>query len=113
MVDTEDNFNEFLKQKVEESHFEYNEAYWLKAEKLIANSEPKRKPFWIGFTWGTLTLAFVGGIAAMVLNLNQAKNKAVQTVQINNIGVITSVVTCTTPKPNTSNLTLTSASASP
>ena len=40
-------------------------------------------------------------------------SSANQTVQINNIGVITSVVTCTTPKPNTSNLTLTSASQSP
>ena len=89
MVDTEDNFNEFLKQKVEESHFEYNEAYWLKAEKLIENAEPKRKPFWFGFAWGALSLALVGGIAAIVLNLNQPKNKLAQTTQKSNVGLIT------------------------
>ncbi len=88
MVDTEDNFNEFLKQKVEESRFEYNEAYWLKAEKLIENAQPKRKPFWFGFGWGALSLAIVGGLAALVLNLNQDKNQSVQTAQISQAGLM-------------------------
>jgi hypothetical protein len=36
-----------------------------------------------------------------------------QSIQINSSGVISGIFTCTTPKPNTSNLTLTSASQSP
>ena len=66
MVDKEDNFNEFLKQKVDESHFEFNEAYWLKAEKLIENSQPKRKPFWWGFGLGVISLAIIGAGTATV-----------------------------------------------
>ena len=88
MVDTEDNFNEFLKQKVEESHFEYNEAYWLKAEKLIENAQPKRKPFWYGFGWGVFSLAIVGGLTTMVLNFNQDKKPSVQTAQMSHAGLI-------------------------
>jgi hypothetical protein len=71
MIEKEDNFNEFLKQKVEESHFEYNDSYWLKAEKLIENTQPKRKPFWFGFGWGVFSVALIGGIAALVLNNNK------------------------------------------
>jgi hypothetical protein len=82
MVDTEDNFNEFLKQKVEESHFEYNEAYWLKAEKLIENAQPKRKPFWLGFGLGMLSLAIIGGVASMVMINSSSKNQKVQSTQI-------------------------------
>jgi hypothetical protein len=76
MIDKEDNFNEFLRQKVEESHFEYNEAYWLKAEKLINNAQPKRRPFWWGFGWGILSLALVGGSATLIWNNNQQKVSA-------------------------------------
>ena len=68
MIDREDNFNAFLKQKVEESHFEFDEAYWLKAEKMIENSQPKRKPFWLGFGWGVFSIALIGGALAMFLN---------------------------------------------
>jgi hypothetical protein len=71
MVDKEDNFNEFLKQKVEESRFEYNEAYWLKAEKLIEDAQPKRKPFWLGFGWGMLSLAIICGLSAILWQINQ------------------------------------------
>lgn len=70
MTDKEDNFNEFLKQKVEESHFEYNEAYWLKAEKLIEGAQPKKKPFWWGFGFGMLSLAIIGGLTALIFNSN-------------------------------------------
>lgn len=76
MVDREDNFNEFLKQKVEESHFEYNEAYWLKAEKLIEEAQPKRKPFWWGFGFGALSLAIIGGVAGMIYSNNQAQEQS-------------------------------------
>lgn len=70
MIDKEDNFNEFLKQKVEESHFEYNEAYWLKAEQLLDKAQPKKKPFWWGFGLGAISLALVGGITALIFNSN-------------------------------------------
>jgi hypothetical protein len=90
MIDKEDNFNEFLKQKVEESHFEFNEAYWLKAEKLIENSQPKRRPFWFGFGWGMLSLAIVGGLSAMLLNINQNSNKNVSSKEITNAGFLKS-----------------------
>jgi hypothetical protein len=76
MIEKEDNFNEFLKQKVEESHFEYNEAYWLKAEKLIENAQPKRKPFWFGFGWGVLSVALIGGLTTLFLN-NNKENSAI------------------------------------
>lgn len=78
MIDKEDNFNEFLKQKVEESHFEYNEAYWLKAEKLIAEAQPKRKPFWWGFGFGLMSLAIIGGVTAMIYSSNQNQLQTVQ-----------------------------------
>ncbi len=68
MIDREDNFNAFLKQKVEESHFEFDEAYWLKAEKMIENSQPKRKPFWLGFGWCVFSIALIGGATALFLN---------------------------------------------
>lgn len=70
MTDKEDNFNEFLKQKVEESHFEYNESYWLKAEKLIEDAQPKKKPFWWGFGFGMLSLAIIGGLTALIFKSN-------------------------------------------
>jgi hypothetical protein len=83
MIDKEDNFNEFLKQKVEESHFEFNEAYWLKAEKLIESAQPKRKPFWLGFGWGVLSLAIITGLGAFVWNLAQDNDKLVSKENIN------------------------------
>ena len=56
MVDKEDNFNEFLNQQVEESHFEYSDAHWLKAEKLIAQMPAKKKPFWLFLGWGAASI---------------------------------------------------------
>lgn len=76
MTDKEDNFNEFLKQKVEESHFEYNEAYWLKAEKLIESSQPKKKPFWLGFGLGVISISIIGCITAIIINGSSKETQA-------------------------------------
>jgi hypothetical protein len=81
MINKEDNFNEFLKQKVAESHFEYNEAYWLKAEKLIEEAQPKRKPIWWGFGFGLLSLVIIGGVTAMIYNSNQRQLQTAQRAQ--------------------------------
>jgi hypothetical protein len=88
MVDKEDNFNEFLKQKVEESRFEYNEAYWLKAEKLIEDAQPKRKPFWLGFGWGMLSLAIICGLSAILWQINQKNTNTGKLAQHGETGLI-------------------------
>lgn len=75
MIEQEDNFNEFLKQKVEESTFEFDESYWLKAEKMIEKSETVKKPFWLGFGSGVLSVLFLGIIgtwAWVQLNSNES-----------------------------------------
>ncbi|MFN5710707.1 MAG: hypothetical protein ACK46S_01640 [Bacteroidota bacterium] len=66
MSELEDNFDEFLRQKVQESHFEYDESHWLKAEQMIAGNEPKKKTFWLGFGIGVLSLSIVAGITSLV-----------------------------------------------
>jgi hypothetical protein len=66
MSELEDNFDEFLRQKVEESHFEYDESHWLKAEKMIASNQPQKKTFWLGFGIGVLSLSIVAGITSLV-----------------------------------------------
>lgn len=74
MSELEDNFDEFLRQKVQESHFEYDESHWLKAEQMIAGNEPKKKTFWLGFGIGVLSLSIVAGIASLVfLKSNKAE----------------------------------------
>jgi hypothetical protein len=71
MSGIEDNFDEFLKQKVQESHFEYDDAYWLKAEKMITPAEPSKKTFWLGFGIGMLSLSLIAGLTALlVMNTN-------------------------------------------
>lgn len=110
MVDKEDNFNEFLKQKVDESHFEFNEAYWLKAEKLIENSQPKRKPFWWGFALGIISLAIIGAGTAKVWDYYAEKtlvNNNTKAVAIKLVNEANAAQT----QPNNSSLTAVNYSA--
>jgi len=104
MVEKEDNFNEFLKQKVEESHFEFNEAYWLKAEKLIVNSQPKRKPFWWGFGLGVLSIVLIGGLTAVIINNGNKNVIADATPQFAKATLVNEVATVLVGEQNTADL---------
>ncbi len=69
MEDTNENFDALLRQKVSESQFKYEEAYWLKAESMITKEESKKTIF-SKFIRRTLLLLLLTGVTTLIWQWN-------------------------------------------
>src|ERR1700741_2983907 len=84
MSTEQENFDDLLKSKLDEKEFTFNEANWDKAEKLIIETEKKRKRRIIGFIFFIGMLLGVCVMIPFISGKNNVEKKDLSNKKIDN-----------------------------
>lgn len=66
-MNRQDNIDQLFKDKLSERVFEYDDQYWLEAEKMIRDREAKRR-FWRGFSLSAILLIVASSVGIWAYN---------------------------------------------